>query len=60
MAIGGIGYALDSLYAFALPEVTLLGQVRIGLLAIVTLSEVGFALWLLLRGPRIGAQTASA
>lgn len=51
MAIGGIGYALDSLYAFALPDFTLLGQARIGLLAVVTLSEVGFALWLLVRGP---------
>jgi hypothetical protein len=52
MAIGGLGYALDSLYAFALPDVTLLGQVRMALLALVTLSEVGFALWLLVRGPR--------
>jgi hypothetical protein len=60
MTIGAIGYALDSLYAFALPEVTLLGLARIGLLAIVTLSEVGFALWLLLRGPRVSGETAAA
>lgn len=52
MAVGGLGYLLDSVYAFAFPDAALLGQARVVLLAIVTLSEVGFALWLLLRGPR--------
>jgi len=52
MAVGGIGYLLDSLYAFALPDVTILGQARIALLAIVTFSEISFALWLIFRGPR--------
>lgn len=52
MMLGAAGYALDSLYAFALPDAALLGYLRIGLLAIVTLAEIGFALWLLLVGPR--------
>ena len=52
LIIGGTGYLADSIYAFAFPEAAWLGTLRIGLLAIVTLSEVGFALWLLIRGQR--------
>ncbi|MBV7407834.1 DUF4386 domain-containing protein [Maritimibacter sp. DP1N21-5] len=55
LVIGGTGYLLDSLYSFAFPDASALGYLRIGLLVIVTLSEVGFALWLVVRGPR-GAQ----
>ena len=51
LMLGGLGYVLDSVYAFAFPDLALLGQVRVALLVIVTISEVGFALWLLLRGP---------
>ncbi|MEL6640815.1 MAG: DUF4386 domain-containing protein [Pseudomonadota bacterium] len=51
LMIGSWGYLLDSIYAFAFPEVAWLGTLRIGLLAIVTVSEVGFALWLLIRSP---------
>ena len=51
LMLGGMGYLLDSAYAFAFPEAALLGQLRVALLVIVTISEVGFALWLLLRGP---------
>jgi hypothetical protein len=55
MMIGATGYAADSLYAFAFPDFTALGYARIGLLVIVTFAEVGFALWLLIRGPRAAA-----
>jgi hypothetical protein len=53
--IGATGYAADSIYAFAFPDVTALSYLRIGFLVIVTLAEVGFALWLLIRGPRAAA-----
>jgi len=52
LTLGAFGYILDSIHAFAVPDAALLGQIRIGLLVIVTLAEVGFALWLLFRGPR--------
>ena len=52
MVIGAFGYLADSAYAFAFPGADWLGMVRIGLLVIVTLSEVGFALWLVTKGPR--------
>lgn len=55
LMVGAGGYALDSIYAFAFPEVIWLGILRVGLLIIVTLSEIGFALWLLIRAPE-GAQ----
>jgi hypothetical protein len=51
MTLGAMGYALDSLHAFAMPDAATLGHVRIALLAIVTLAELGFAFWLLVRGP---------
>ncbi len=52
LMIGAMGYVLDSAYAFAFPDAAWLGMLRAGLLAIVTLSEVGFALWLLIRAPK--------
>lgn len=52
LAVGALGYVLDTLFGFAYPDVAWLGYVRIALLAIVTLSELGFALWLLIRGPK--------
>ena len=55
MSLGALGYLLDSLQGFAFPEAALLGWLRVGLLVVVTLAELGFALWLLLRGPRIAA-----
>ena len=51
LMVGASGYFMDSVYAFAFPEVAALGMLRAGLLVIVTLSEVGFALWLLVRAP---------
>lgn len=52
LIIGGAGYILDSAFAFAFPDVAALGVVRAVLLGVVTLSEIGFALWLLIKGPR--------
>lgn len=52
LMIGAMGYVLDSAYAFAFPEAAWLGMLRAGLLVVVTLSELGFALWLLIRGPK--------
>lgn len=52
LIVGGAGYILDSAFAFAFPDVVLLGVLRAVLLGIVTLSEVGFALWLVIKGPR--------
>ncbi|WP_298434822.1 DUF4386 domain-containing protein [uncultured Jannaschia sp.] len=50
LAVGGTGYLVDSIRAFAAPESAVLGAVGGVLLAIVTLAEIGFALWLLVRG----------
>lgn len=52
LMLGGMGYVLDSIRAFAFPEASLLFVVSVALLVIVTLSEIGFALWLVLVGPR--------
>ena len=60
LMLGGMGYLLDSAYAFAFPEAAALGHMRVALLVIVTISEVGFAFWLLLRGPARPAGAAPA
>lgn len=52
LIVGSFGYIFDSVYAFAFPDADWFGTLRIGFLAIVTLSEVGFALWLAIRGPK--------
>lgn len=52
MSIGGLGYLLDSIHSIALPDAALLGTVTAAFLAIVSLAEISFALWLLIRGPR--------
>ncbi|HBZ43695.1 MAG TPA: DUF4386 domain-containing protein [Maritimibacter sp.] len=57
MMLGSFGYLADSLYSFAFPEADWFGWLRVGLLVIVTLSEVGFALYLTIKAPRIGATT---
>ncbi len=57
LILGAGGYLLDSVYAFAFPDASLLAMTRAVLLAIVTLSEVGFALWLVVRAP--GTKTAA-
>lgn len=58
LMIGGTGYLADSVYAFALPDVSSLGVIRVALLAVVTLSEIGFALWLIFVGPREPRQSS--
>ena len=60
LIIGGAGYLLDSIHAFAVPDLALLGLVKVALLAIVTVSEVGFALWLVFAGPRRAGDTPRA
>lgn len=60
LILGSFGYLLDSLYGFAFSGAGWLGTLRVGVLAIVTLSEVGFALWLAIAGPRGAARTGAA
>ncbi|MCC1492048.1 DUF4386 domain-containing protein [Cognatishimia sp. F0-27] len=60
LMLGASGYLLDSLYAFAFPETVWLGWLRAGLLAVVTVSEIGFALWLLIRAPGASAKLQRA
>ena len=55
LVLGGTGYLVDSLRAFAFPDSAVLGAVGVALLAVVTVAEIGFALWLLLRSPGVGA-----
>jgi hypothetical protein len=50
LMLGASGYLLDSVYAFAFPDAALLGALRVALLVIVTLSELSFALWLVIKG----------
>lgn len=52
LTVGGMGYLLDSVYAFAFPMWDGLAMARAALLVVVTLAEVGFALWLLIVGAR--------
>ncbi|MBM1219834.1 DUF4386 domain-containing protein [Ponticoccus sp. SC2-23] len=52
LILGSVGYTLDTVQAFAFPEAALLETVKIAFLAVVSLAEITFALWLLIRGPR--------
>ncbi|WP_245897582.1 DUF4386 domain-containing protein [Palleronia abyssalis] len=52
LVVGGFGYLVDSVQMFALPEATLLASLKVVLLLIVTMAEIGFAMWMLIRGPR--------
>ena len=52
MTIGAFGYLLDSMSSFAFPDAGMLGYLTIALLVVVTFAEIGFALWLLIVGPR--------
>ena len=52
MSLGSFGYIFDSLNKFLMPEGAAFGTLTGVLLAIVSLAEVGFALWLIIRGPR--------
>ena len=50
--IGAFGYLIQGLVELTFTDVTALDITIIGLLVIVTLSELGFGLWLLIRGLR--------
>lgn len=50
MLVGSFGYSLQAVEKFVLPGNGFLGVIVIGLLTIVTIGEIGFALWLLVRG----------
>jgi hypothetical protein len=52
LVVGSFGYTLDSVQMFAFPDAALLSTVKVAFLAIVSLAEITFALWLLIRGPR--------
>ena len=52
MTLGSFGYLFDSLNKFLAPEGAALGTVTGVLLGIVSLAEISFALWLIIRGPR--------
>jgi len=59
MTLGAIGYTLDTLSAFVFPGSAALAAVTGVFLVIVTFAEVGFALWLILRGPRPGTRATT-
>ena len=52
LIVGAAGYLVDSVQMFALPDAAMLEAAKITLLLVVTVAEIGFALWLLVRGPR--------
>lgn len=60
LIVGGTGYLVDSVQMFVFPDAGLLEAMKVALLLIVTLAEIGFALWLLTRGPRRVAQHSLA
>ena len=51
MTVGALGYLLDSVYSFGFPEADWLGVSRVGFLVLVTLAELGFALFLTVKAP---------
>jgi len=59
LIVGGTGYIVDSVRAFAFPGIPLLETIGMALLLVVTLAEIGFAIWLLVRG-RIPGPTLRA
>ena len=50
--IGAFGYLIQGLVELTFTDVAVLDITIIGLLTIVTISELGFGLWLLIRGMR--------
>ena len=54
--VGAFGYLIQGLVELTFTDVAALDTAIIGLLVIVTLSEIGFALWLLIRGLRGSAR----
>lgn len=58
--IGAFGYLIQGVVELTFTDIALLDYSIIGLLVIVTISEVGFGLWLLIRGGRTSPQFTSA
>lgn len=58
MTLGSVGYVLDTLASSTFPNSAALAGVTAIFLAIVTLAEISFALWLIFRGPRPAAPQA--
>ncbi len=52
MSLGSFGYLFDSINKFTTPSIGPFDQITSLLLVIVSLAEIGFALWLIFRGPR--------
>jgi hypothetical protein len=52
MVVGSLGYLFDSAHKFMFPMSDMLGMVTGVLLVIVSVGEIGFALWLLIKGPK--------
>lgn len=52
LKIGAAGYIFDSAHKFMFPGSEALGVTTGVLLSIVTIAEIGFALWLLIKGPK--------
>ncbi len=52
LLIGAFGYLIQGLVELTFTDLAALDFMIIGLLVIVTLSELGFGLWLLVRGLR--------
>ena len=52
MSLGSFGYLFDSINKFTTPDGTMLGDLTGLLLIVVSVAEIGFALWLIIRGPR--------
>ena len=56
MTLGAIGYTLDTLSNFVAPGAAALGLITAVFLVIVSLAEIGFALWLLIVGQRVSTE----
>lgn len=53
LLVGSFGYTLQGMAKLLTVEHALISNLNIGLLTVVTIAEIGFALWLLIRGVKI-------
>ena len=58
--IGAFGYLIQGIVELTFTDIALLDYSIIGLLVIVTISEISFGLWLLIRGGRTSSQFTPA
>ncbi len=58
--IGAFGYLIQGVSKLTSTQITVIDYIFIGLLVVVTISEIGFALWLLFRGGRGSSQNMHA